>query len=208
MENVILGKFRNIIFMTALYSAGSLILILPLFIFKNIFFDNIRDLLYFKFNTGLFFVITASLIILGGTDRVARIFQKESDDNISELFRVFYSGCAEWNVLRAVLIALLCIIGSFFEELLFRGYLLHLGLLIPIGQAVPISMMLVSLIFAFFHYNQGKFVFITSFIISLVFCIWTIQESSIIIPIIVHAAFNFIEIVIILPAQMKHNKNT
>ncbi len=73
------------------------------------------------------------------------------------------------------------------EELLFRGYLMHLfNQIMPTYLAVGIS----SLLFGFCHIYQGWIYVLRTAIIGVAFCVIFILTDSLIIPILLHIMFD------------------
>lgn len=88
-----------------------------------------------------------------------------------------------WLILQGITIVVL---GPIVEEIVFRGFVLRrLRARYRLGIAIMVS----SLIFGAFHFNQG---FLGSFVNGIVYAILAVKFASLYAPIIVHGAYNAI----------------
>ena len=190
------------------YFFGSVILTIPILIFiffkiDNLYFKNIIDILIFKFNlfTVIFLIIVFILIMVFELF----FFDKESFENNLRNIELLLG---EKN--NIFLNFILCFFTGYFEEVLFRGYLYYLVLILSKSLFFGniLSIILISLIFGFLHITQGKIGIIASSIISIIFFISIVISNTIWYAIIFHFIFNFVELSFIFPYQKRMEKKS
>lgn len=188
---------KNILFLVVTYFIFTILLTLPLlFIDKNKKFFSL-----FKFNLDFksFFLIVIIFLIT-----VIYEIKKRPNEKELNIFLLFFE--EKQNI---ILVIILAVLSGFSEELFFRGYLYILlesffnTMINNLFISNTITFFIISLLFALFHFTQGNDAFIFSMIFSFSFLYTVAESGSIIIPILAHSIFNFIEIVFILPKKIK-----
>jgi len=170
-----------------------------------IFIKEIRPFFLFRYSlkTILFLILSLiSFIILD----FSFANEKEEKNNLHQIENIFGPKPAILYVL------IICLVGAYVEEILFRGYLYILFkniLYIFIKDKIIIEIIviiLISLIFSLLHISQGISGAIFSFIASIIFFISIFISSTIIYAMIFHFLFNFIEFLFIIPYKRKKYK--
>lgn len=162
------------------------------------FLWTLADLLVFK----LHFTVIIGLACCVGLFLVIDIFFFNTTEQISKNIAMmrFLVGRSFVNYLGV------SIIGSYAEEIMFRGYLYYfLTVVITINIVFidVVVMIVVSFIFAFLHVAQGVKAFVISFLCSIVFLISVKISSTIWYAVMFHALFNIVELTCVIRIHEK-----
>jgi len=94
-----------------------------------------------------------------------------------------------------------CITAGICEELLFRGFLLHYLHTFPFGLNLTVALLLAAAIFGLSHLYIGVSGFVSSALLGFLFGLLFILTGSLLLPMILHAAFDLRMLAILRPPQ-------
>ncbi|EBN0073021.1 CPBP family intramembrane metalloprotease [Salmonella enterica subsp. enterica serovar Virchow] len=164
-----------------------ILFVLPYSLFSRAFYQKRTGLMPFgTIQLSSLWLPVISMIILS----VATMFYGEDE---TWLLRIFtFSPLHQFIFVVAVVFA-----APVIEEIIFRGFLLNAGIGYgPNGRRVAIAV--TSLLFASAHYQyHSPFTFIIIFVMSVIFCLVRIKTNSLIAPIILHALYNGIQMLLL-----------
>ena len=181
------------------YAIPSVLLTFPLFLFRKRNFLLIEELLklfHFRFNWIPLLILTLSMCLIIFYD----LFYFSKKERFAQNYEVIKKITGK-NSLWYVNLSLSALSG-YFEELLFRGYLLII-LTVIIRFNYLIVIFILSIFFGLFHLSQGKAAFFLSTLVSMLFFYTVKMSENIIIPMVFHTAFNYIQLQWIIPYQKK-----
>lgn len=164
-----------------------ILFVLPYSLFSRAFYQKRTGLIPFgTIQLSSLWLPVISMIILS----VATMFYGEDE---TWLLRIFtFSPLHQFIFVVAVVFA-----APVIEEIIFRGFLLNAGIGYgPNGRRVAIAV--TSLLFASAHYQyHSPVTFIIIFVMSVIFCLVRIKTNSLIAPIILHALYNGIQMLLL-----------
>lgn len=164
-----------------------ILFVLPYSLFSRAFYQKQTGLMPFgTIQLSSLWLPVISMIILS----VATMFYGEDETWSLRIFT--FSPLHQFIFVVAVIFA-----APVIEEIIFRGFLLNAGIGYgPNGRRVAIAVS--SLLFASAHYQyHSPVTFIMIFVMSVIFCLVRIKTNSLIAPIILHALYNGIQMLLL-----------
>ncbi|WP_051583054.1 CPBP family intramembrane glutamic endopeptidase [Morganella morganii] len=164
-----------------------ILFVLPYSLFSRAFYQKRTGLMPFgTIKLSNLWLPIISMVILS----VATMFYGENETWLMQIFNL--SPLHQFIMVVAVIFA-----GPVIEEIIFRGFLLNAGMGYgPNGKRVAIF--ITSLLFALAHYQyHSPVTFIMIFVMSVIFCLVRIHTNSLLGPIILHALYNGIQMLLL-----------
>lgn len=164
-----------------------ILFVLPYSLFSRAFYQKRTGLMPFgTIRLPNLWLPVISMVILS----VATLFYGEDETWVLQMFNL--SPLHQFIMVVAVIFA-----APVIEEIIFRGFLLNAGIGYgPNGKRVAIFT--TSLLFALAHYQYHSSVtFIMIFVMSVIFCLVRIHTNSLLAPIILHALYNGIQMLLL-----------
>lgn len=164
-----------------------ILFVLPYSLFSRAFYQKRTGLMPFgTIKLSNLWLPIISMVILS----VATIFYGEDETWLLRMFNL--SPLHQFIMVVAVIFA-----APVIEEIIFRGFLLNTGIGYgPNGKRVAIF--ITSLLFSLAHYQyHSPVTFIMIFVMSVIFCLVRIHTNSLLVPIILHALYNSIQVLLL-----------
>lgn len=164
-----------------------ILFVLPYSLFSRAFYQKRTGLMPFgTIRLSNLWLPIISMVILS----VATMFYGEEETWLLRMFNL--SPLHQFIMVVAIIFA-----APIIEEIIFRGFLLNAGIGYgPNGRRVAIF--ITSLLFALAHAQyHSPVTFIMIFVMSVIFCLTRIHTNSLLAPIILHALYNGIQILLL-----------
>ncbi len=186
-----------------IYVVATILLFIPLFIFKNSYFLILGKLFTFRLDIISIVITISILILIVILDIIVAPKLKSTRGNIDKFNRYL-----SIDSIPTIFILIFSFFVALCEEIIFRGYLIALLFLIlptiiSVNFTGTLIILLLSILFALLHLYQGVFNVIMIFLISIALFVILVISKTIWYPIIFHFILDFIQLAFILPYQKR-----